>query len=79
VSAEEFAEEFVCYEVRSSCFRCGRFIKPDAVRCEDFRDDGYYYGIRTEVEYDCSRCGTVQGDPAVVAVREMKFPAEVAT
>lgn len=41
---------------------CGRFIAEAAIRYEDFRDDSTYFGIRTEVKWDCSRCGTVKGD-----------------
>jgi hypothetical protein len=49
------------FETRWAC-RCGRFLPETAIRCTDHRDDSRYYGIRTEVEWDCSRCGTVKGD-----------------
>ena len=55
---------------RFAC-RCGRFLRESAIRCTDHRDDSRYYGIRTEVEWDCTRCGTVQGEewePTLVCV-----------
>lgn len=48
---------------RFAC-RCGRFLSESAIRSQDFRDDSDFYGIRTEVEWDCSRCGTVKGEGA---------------
>ena len=48
-------------ETRFAC-TCGRFLSESAIRSEDFRDDSAYYGVRTEVEWDCSRCGTVKGE-----------------
>lgn len=43
---------------------CGRFIPESAIRYTDHRDDSTFYGIRSEVEWDCSRCGTVKGEGA---------------
>lgn len=63
-------------ETRFAC-RCGRFLAPSAIRNTDHRDDSRYYGIRTEVEWDCSRCGIVKGDewePQIVATKTRVLP-----
>ena len=48
-------------EVRFSC-RCGRFLAESAIRHTDHPDDSRHYGVRTDVEWDCSRCGVVRGE-----------------
>lgn len=56
-------------ETRFAC-HCGRFLAQSAIRETNHHDDSRYYGIRTEVEWDCSRCGTVKGEewePRIVA------------
>lgn len=61
-------------ETRFAC-RCGRFLADSAIRSADRRDDSRYYGIRTEVEWDCGRCGTVKGEewePQIVVTRVAK-------
>ena len=62
-------------DVRFAC-HCGRFLAEAAIRYADHRDDSRYYGVRTEVEWDCSRCGTVKGEEwepqiIVVATRQL--------
>ena len=56
-------------ETRFAC-HCGRFLAQSAIRETNHHDDSRYYGIRTEVEWDCSRCGMVKGEewePQIVA------------
>lgn len=48
-------------ETRFAC-HCGRFLSESAIRCTDHRDDSRYYGVRTEVEWTCTRCGIVKGE-----------------
>ena len=62
--------------MRFAC-RCGRFLAESAIRCADHRDDSRYYGIRSEVEWDCSRCGTVRGEewePQIVVTATHVMP-----
>ena len=66
------------FETRWAC-RCGRFLAESAIRHTDHRDDSRYYGVRSEVEWDCSRCGTVKGEewePQIVTLRAHRFPPE---
>lgn len=61
------------YNVTRFACHCGRFLAESAIRHTDHRDDSRYYGIRTEVEWDCTRCGTVKGEewePALVCLGE---------
>jgi len=63
-------------ESRLAC-RCGRFLSESAIRCTDHRDDSRYRGIRSEVEWDCGRCGTVQGEewePQIVVTATRVIP-----
>jgi hypothetical protein len=65
-------------ETRFAC-ECGRFLAESVIRYTDHLDDSAYYGIRTEVEWDCSRCGTVKGkawEPriVVIATRPLALP-----
>lgn len=74
------AEKEATYnETRFAC-TCGRFLAQSAIREQDRRDDSAYYGIRTEVEWDCSRCGTVKGEgswePPLVVVATRTIPSE---
>lgn len=63
------ADSYTIPDLRWACNSCGRFLRQTAIRYEDFRDNGYYYGIRTEVEYDCTRCGLVKGlEPHLIEV-----------
>lgn len=72
------SEAVVAYtESRFAC-RCGRFLAESAIHYTTFRDDSRYYGIRDEVEWDCSRCGTVKGEewePQIVPIREVTYYA----
>ncbi|MBO9522343.1 MAG: hypothetical protein J7518_12470 [Nocardioidaceae bacterium] len=64
-------------ETRFAC-RCGRFLAESAIRYTDHFDPSRYYGIRSEVEWDCSRCGTVVGDewePSIVVIGERRLAA----
>lgn len=63
--------------VRFAC-HCGRFLAESAIRSTDFRDDSRYYGIRSEVEWDCSRCGTVKGEEWEPSIVMVAAPAPVA-
>ena len=63
-------------DTRFAC-RCGRFLSESVIRHKDIRDDSRFYGVRSEVEWDCSRCGTVKGEewePQIVALRECRIP-----
>lgn len=65
------------YNVTRFACHCGRFLPESAIRCTDHRDDSRYYGIRTEVEWDCGRCGTVKGEewePQIVVTTPRVIP-----
>ena len=47
---------------------CGRFVAEATIKSTDYRDDNYYYGIRTESTFVCSRCGVKDGIPRLVQV-----------
>jgi hypothetical protein len=47
---------------------CGRFVAEASIKSTDYRDDNYYFGIRTESEFHCSRCGLKQGIPRLIEV-----------
>ena len=70
------AEILTYNETRFAC-HCGRFLANSAIRCTDLRDDSRYYGIRTEVEWDCGRCGTIKGEewePQIVVTATRPLP-----
>ncbi|MBB3752680.1 hypothetical protein FHT44_005192 [Mycolicibacterium sp. BK634] len=52
-------------DVRFLCRQCGRFIAQSSIREEDYFDPNAYYGVGTRSEYDCKRCGTLQGEPGL--------------
>jgi hypothetical protein len=56
-------------EARWQCPR-GHFIAESAITEEDSRDDGYYYGIRSECRYPCKACDRTYDDlPRCVPLR----------
>jgi hypothetical protein len=62
-------------DVRFAC-HCGRFLGRDSIRETNHRDDSRYYGVRTEVEWTCTRCGVVKGEewePQIVTVATRDF------
>lgn len=71
------SETITFYDVRHSCGLCGRFIAESAIRERDFRDDSYYYGIRTETEYDCTGCGTVRDEPSITQTRALTLAEHI--
>jgi hypothetical protein len=67
----------VTYNVTRFACHCGRFLAESAIRHTDHRDDSRYYGIRSEVEWDCGRCGTVKGEewePHIVVTATRPIP-----
>lgn len=69
------------FDVRWQCF-CGRFIPQAAVTTTDYPHPSAYYGLRTEWAYECSRCGTMEGQPRCTEVKEHKYtdgPSELLT
>lgn len=73
-SAENDALNHYC-DVRFAC-TCGRFLAESAIRETDRRDPSAYYGVSTDTEWDCSRCGTVtdQYMPRIVTVAVRPIP-----
>lgn len=76
-SADHDAAATYC-DVRLAC-TCGRFLAQSAIRATDKLDPSAYYGVSTDVEWDCSRCGTVtdQYMPQIVTVAVRVIPPEV--
>ncbi|HEY9411142.1 MAG TPA: hypothetical protein VIP77_16300 [Jiangellaceae bacterium] len=62
-------EEATYNDVRFACV-CGRFLAESAIRCTDRRDPSTYYGVSTDTEWDCTRCGTVTDQimPQIVVI-----------
>lgn len=54
--------------------RCGRFVAESAITETNHRDDSYYYGVRTETQYSCSRCGLVDDSPRLIEVGHRPMP-----
>lgn len=62
-------------DVRWQC-SCGRFIAESAIRSRDYRDPDAYYGVSTDTEYDCGRCGLVKTRPRLIDLKELPLPEE---
>lgn len=79
MSAHEVEGDAASYnDVRLAC-TCGRFLAESAIRCTDKRDPSAYYGVGTDVEWDCSCCGAVTDHymPQIVVVATRPIsPAE---
>lgn len=62
-------------DVRLAC-TCGRFLSQAAIRETDRFDPSAYYGVSTDTEWDCTRCGTVtdQDMPQIVVVGTYIIP-----
>lgn len=58
----------VILDLRWMCFRCGRFVAHDAIHEKDHYDHRAWFGVVTETTYECSRCGTIQGEPWLVPI-----------
>ena len=69
-------EDLTYNDVRFACV-CGRFLAESAIRCTDRFDPTAYYGVATDVEWDCTRCGTVTDQimPQIVVVGTHTFKA----
>lgn len=74
-TAENDAPATWC-DVRFAC-TCGRFLAQSAIREADRPDPSAYYGVSTDTEWDCSRCGTVtdQYMPQIVTVAVRPIPS----
>jgi hypothetical protein len=72
------SEPLTYNETRFAC-HCGRFLADSAIRSTPLRDDSRHYGIRDEIEWDCSRCGVVKGEewePQIVVTATRTLTAE---
>lgn len=47
---------------RWSCPTCGRFIAAASVEEVDWRDNGAYYGVSTDIHAECKKCGRIEPD-----------------
>ena len=65
----EYEHDMTYNDVRFACV-CGRFLAESAIRETDRRDPSAYYGVSTDTEWDCTRCGTVTDQimPQIVVV-----------
>ncbi|MGH3996613.1 MAG: hypothetical protein ACRDTJ_04035 [Pseudonocardiaceae bacterium] len=65
----EYGPDMTHNDVRFACV-CGRFLAESDIRETDRRDPSAYYGVSTDTEWDCTRCGTVTDQimPQIVTV-----------
>jgi hypothetical protein len=54
------SDDVVFTDWRWRCPHCARFLASTAIKSEDYRDDGAYYGVSTRISADCPRCGDIE-------------------